>query len=120
MKPYALRALIAVVVSLLLGGMTIAAAAGTALQSIEPSTISLGGSAQLSITSIGSDMPAITPPMVPGLEFLAVDPPEVLHVLRRDRKDPAIVDGVLDLSIDHLVEPHGASPPRDVVNAIEY
>jgi hypothetical protein len=80
-KPYALRALIAVVVSLLLGGMTIAAAAGTALQSIEPSTISLGGSAQLSITSIGSDMPAITPPMVPGLEFLAVGQSQQVQII---------------------------------------
>jgi BatD DUF11 like domain len=80
-KSYASRALIAVVVSLLLGGLTIAAAAGTALQSIEPSTIPLGASAQLSITSIGSDMPAITPPMVPGLEFLAVGQSQQVQII---------------------------------------
>jgi hypothetical protein len=73
--------LIAVIVSLLLGGLTIAAAAGTALQSIEPSTIPLGASARLSITSIGSDMPAITPPMVPGLEFLAVGQSQQVQII---------------------------------------
>jgi hypothetical protein len=86
MRPHALKAWLAtagtaVVVFLWLGGMTIAAAAGTALQSIEPSTISLGGSAQLSITSIGSEMPAITPPMVPGLEFLAVGQSQQVQII---------------------------------------
>jgi hypothetical protein len=81
MKSCALKASIAVLASLLMGALTIAAAAGTALQSIEPSTISLGGSAQLTITSIGSEMPPITPPMVPGLEFLAVGQSQQVQII---------------------------------------
>jgi hypothetical protein len=73
---------IAVLASMLAGGMALAAGAGgTALQSIEPATIALGGSAQLTITSIGSEMPAITPPMVPGLEFLAVGQSQQLQII---------------------------------------
>ena len=53
----------------------------TALQSIEPSTISLGAAAQLTITSIGSEMPAITPPMVPGLEFIAVGQSQQVQII---------------------------------------
>lgn len=83
MKTYAPKAWVAVAASLLLlvGGPTLATAAGTALQSIEPSTIPLGGSAQLTITSIGSEMPAITPPMVPGLEFVAVGQTQQVQVI---------------------------------------
>jgi hypothetical protein len=80
-KPFALTAFSALLLSLLLGGPTIAATAGTALQSIEPSTIPLGDSAQLTITSIGSDMPGITPPMVPGLEFLAVGQSQQVQII---------------------------------------
>jgi hypothetical protein len=61
--------------------LAIAAPSGTALQSIEPSTIALGGSAQLTITSIGSEMPAITPPMVPGLEFIAVGQSQQVQII---------------------------------------
>ena len=72
-KAYALGSWIAAVALLLMGGITLADSAGTALQSIEPSTIPLGGSAQLTITSIGSEMPSITPPMVPGLDLDGID-----------------------------------------------
>lgn len=41
-------------------------------QRIEPATIELGGAAQLTISASGTDTPQITPPMVPGLEFVAV------------------------------------------------
>jgi len=41
-------------------------------QRIEPSTIALGDSAQLTIAESGDGADAITPPMVAGLEFLAV------------------------------------------------
>jgi hypothetical protein len=41
-------------------------------QRIEPSTIALGESAQLTIAESGDGADAITPPMVAGLEFLAV------------------------------------------------
>lgn len=75
------RATLAAAAWLLLAGTRLAAAAGTALQSIEPATIALGNSAQLTITSIGSEMPAITPPMVPGLEFLAVGQTQQIQVI---------------------------------------
>jgi len=80
-KIYALHARLAAVGLLLMGAPAFAAPAGTALQSIEPSTISLGASAQLTITSIGSEMPAITPPMVPGLEFLAVGQSQQVQII---------------------------------------
>ena len=41
-------------------------------QSIEPATIDLGGAARLTIAASGSDTTQITPPMVAGLEFVAV------------------------------------------------
>jgi len=75
------KAWIASIASLLLGAAALAAGSGTALQSIEPATIPLGGSAQLTITSIGSEMPAITPPMVPGLEFLAVGQTQQVQII---------------------------------------
>jgi len=39
---------------------------------IEPEKITLGEAAQLTIATSGADAPAITPPMVAGLEFVAV------------------------------------------------
>jgi len=39
---------------------------------IEPDKITLGEAAQLTIAASGTDTPAITPPMVAGLEFVAV------------------------------------------------
>ncbi len=80
-KTYALHAWFAVIGLLLMGEAAFASPAGTALQSIEPSTISLGASAQLTITSIGSEMPAITPPMVPGLEFLAIGQSQQVQII---------------------------------------
>jgi hypothetical protein len=41
-------------------------------QSIEPATIDLGEAARLTIAASGTDTPQITPPMVAGLEFVAV------------------------------------------------
>ena len=41
-------------------------------QSIEPATIALGEASRLTIATSGSRTPDITPPMVAGLEFLAV------------------------------------------------
>lgn len=80
-KSYALNAWSALVGLFLMGNLAFAAPGGTALQSIEPSTISLGGSAQLTITSIGSEMAAITPPMVSGLEFLAVGQSQQVQII---------------------------------------
>ena len=80
-RTYALSAWIAVIGLLLMGEAALASPAGTALQSIEPSTISLGAAAQLTITSIGSEMPAITPPMVPGLEFIAVGQSQQVQII---------------------------------------
>jgi hypothetical protein len=80
-KAYALRAWFAAISLCVMGAAAFSAPAGTALQSIEPATISLGASAQLTITSIGSEMPAITPPMVPGLEFLAVGQSQQVQII---------------------------------------
>jgi hypothetical protein len=80
-KSYGQNAWFAIVGLVLIAELAFAAPAGTALQSIEPSTIALGGSAQLTITSIGSEMPAITPPMVPGLEFLAVGQSQQVQII---------------------------------------
>ena len=41
-------------------------------QTIEPATIGLGQAAQLTISASGADAASITPPMVSGLEFVAV------------------------------------------------
>ena len=48
------------------------ASPATVSQSIEPATISLGEGSRLTISESGNSAPAITPPMVAGLEFLAV------------------------------------------------
>lgn len=59
------------VASLLIGGTAFASDPVTSAK-IEPAEISLDQSANLTITSSGSDQRPITPPMVPGLEFTAV------------------------------------------------
>ncbi len=48
------------------------ASAPSVTQRIDPATIELGGAAQLTISASGTATPQITPPMVPGLEFVAV------------------------------------------------
>jgi len=48
------------------------ASQSTLAQRIEPATIDLGDAARLTISASGADSPAITPPMVAGLEFVAV------------------------------------------------
>jgi hypothetical protein len=50
--------------------LSIAEAAPIVSQQIEPATIALGSAARLTVTASGDT--AITPPMVPGLEFVAV------------------------------------------------
>ena len=80
MKSPPIKALLALVCSLLLGQVALAAGP-TALQSIEPSSIALGDSARLTITAIGDEAPAITPPMVPGLEFLAVGQSQQVEII---------------------------------------
>ena len=90
-KACVLSAWIAAVALLLMGGSTLADSAGTALQSIEPSTIPLGGSAQLTITSIGSEMASITPPMVPGLEFFAVGQTQQIQIINGVRSSRTTV-----------------------------
>lgn len=64
----------AVIVSLTAALLAGAAHAATPsiTQRIEPSTIALGDAAQLTIAESGEGAAAIMPPMVPGLEFLAV------------------------------------------------
>lgn len=61
----------------LIGWLAAAAALGTVAQAaitqnIEPATIGLGQAAQLTISASGADAASITPPMVSGLEFVAV------------------------------------------------
>ena len=62
--------------TLLAAAIVLAAVSGTSqaavTQQIEPTTIGLGEAAQLTITASGADAAAITPPMVAGLEFVAV------------------------------------------------
>jgi hypothetical protein len=60
-----------VVAGALLASVTQAAEASVT-QSIEPSQIELGDNARLTIAASGNDASAITPPMVAGLEFIAV------------------------------------------------
>jgi hypothetical protein len=48
------------------------ASAPSVTQRIDPATIELGGAAQLTISASGTATPQITPPMVPGLEFVAI------------------------------------------------
>lgn len=64
--------LIAAIGSALAFATLTAASAVTISQRIEPANIGVGEAAQLTITASGSDTPQITPPMVPGLEFVAV------------------------------------------------
>ncbi len=52
------------------GAVQVAEAAAT--QRIEPTQIEMGGSARLTIAASGNDASALSPPMVPGLEFVAV------------------------------------------------
>jgi BatD DUF11 like domain len=59
------------VACLLLAGIA-DASHSTLTQRIEPATIGLGDAARLTISASGDDGAAITPPMVAGLEFVAV------------------------------------------------
>jgi len=68
--------LIGMIAALAIGGMFTACAAlgaePTVNEQIEPAEISLGGSAQLTIETSGSDSSPVAPPVVPGLEFVAI------------------------------------------------
>jgi hypothetical protein len=68
--PQLTRRLAATTLSVLLAGGALAQPQVT--ESIEPDKITLGEAAQLTIAVSGSGTPAITPPMVSGLEFVAV------------------------------------------------
>jgi hypothetical protein len=52
--------------------VTASAAPPTVTTQLEPAQIALGESAQLTITTSGSDSDSVSPPAVPGLEFVAV------------------------------------------------
>ena len=60
-------------------------------QTIEPATIGLGGSAQLTISASGADAGAIAPPMVSGLEFLAVGQSQRLESINGTTKSTTSV-----------------------------
>lgn len=64
------------VAALAIGGIFAACAASaaepTVTEQIEPAEISLGGSAQLTIEASSSNTAPVAPPVVPGLEFVAV------------------------------------------------
>jgi hypothetical protein len=72
MNPFRTTTLAATVVvaTLMAGAVQVAEAAAT--QRIEPTQIGMGESAHLTIAASGSDASAISPPMVAGLEFIAV------------------------------------------------
>jgi hypothetical protein len=54
------------------GALLAGVAQASVTQRIEPSTIEMGDAARLTISASGDDAAAITPPMVSGLEFVAV------------------------------------------------
>jgi hypothetical protein len=51
---------------------TAASAAAAVTEQVEPAQITLGQSAQLTITESGDTQTALAPPVIPGLEFVAV------------------------------------------------
>lgn len=57
----------------LLGASAATAAASGISAKIEPAEISLGEAANLTISASGNGAPQISPPMVPGLQFSAID-----------------------------------------------
>jgi hypothetical protein len=63
-------AAVAAAVTLIAGAMQVAEAAST--QRIEPAQIEMGDSARLTISASGSEASTISPPMVAGLEFVAI------------------------------------------------
>jgi len=67
-----LSARVALVALLIASAGSAEAAAPTIIQRIEPKSIDLGEASQLTIAASGADAPQITPPMVAGLEFVAV------------------------------------------------
>ena len=67
-----LRILLAGVVAGLAMAGTVCAAAPRISAKLEPAEISLGEAARLTITAYGDEAPAISPPVVPGLEFSPV------------------------------------------------
>lgn len=68
-----LKALAALIVTSACLASMAAAAEPSVTQRIEPPTINVGEAARLTISSSGDQAPAITPPMVPGLEFVAIN-----------------------------------------------
>ena len=54
------------------GALLASGAQASGTQRIEPSNIEMGDAARLTISASGNDAPAITPPMVSGLEFVAI------------------------------------------------
>jgi hypothetical protein len=73
MNTQTLKWLAAAVLSAAFLASIAAAAQPTVTQRIEPSTIDMGEAARLTISASGDQAPAITPPMVAGLEFVAIN-----------------------------------------------
>lgn len=73
MNTQTLKRLAAVIFSSAFLASIAAAAPPTVTQRIEPSTIAMGEAARLTISASGDQAPTITPPMVAGLEFMAIN-----------------------------------------------
>jgi hypothetical protein len=72
MHPSHVDKLRAVVAGLIVLATSASAAAAAVTEQVEPAQITLGQSAQLTITASGDTPTALAPPVIPGLEFVAV------------------------------------------------
>jgi hypothetical protein len=72
MTPFHHRIRVAAIAAGILFAVTASAAPPAVTAQLDPTDISLGESAQLTLTVAGSDSSGVAPPSVPGLEFVAV------------------------------------------------
>ena len=80
-------------------------------EQIEPAEITLGETAQLTIATLGSTQTPITPPVIPGLEFVAVGQSSQMESINgRTTSKSSVVYEVIPQRVGIFTIP-GGSPP---------
>jgi len=80
-------------------------------EQIEPAEIALGETAQLTIATVGSAQTPITPPVIPGLEFVAVGQSSQMESINgRTTSESSVIYQVIPQRVGIFTIP-GGSPP---------
>jgi hypothetical protein len=111
LPPHRLRPQLGAIAALLILAAGAAHAESGVTEQIEPAEIALGETAQLTIATLGSTQTPITPPVIPGLEFVAVgQSSQVESINGRTTSKSSVVYQVIPQRVGIFTIP-GGSPP---------